>query len=61
MVMAVDEWLSIQANENATLLMKVLIHATFCAKWVIEEHGLSTEAFDWQIGEIENKFQHAQV
>ena len=53
--------LSIQANENATLLMKCLIRSTFCSKRVIEEFRLSNESFDWLIGEIETKFQHSQV
>lgn len=56
-----EDRLSIQANENATILMKVLIRSTFCSKRVIEEFRLSNEAFDWLIGEIETKFQHAQV
>ncbi|KAH3803775.1 hypothetical protein DPMN_132043 [Dreissena polymorpha] len=56
-----NDHLSIQANENATILMKVLIRSTFCSKRVIEEFRLSNEAFDWLIGEIETKFQHAQV
>ncbi|KAL4220549.1 DNA-directed RNA polymerase II subunit RPB1 [Mactra antiquata] len=56
-----EDRLSIQANENATILMKVLIRSTFCSKRVIEEFRLSNEAFDWLIGEIETKFQHAQA
>lgn len=56
-----EDRLSIQANENATILMKVLIRSTFCSKRVIEEFRLSNEAFDWLIGEVETKFQHAQV
>ncbi|KAL4221062.1 DNA-directed RNA polymerase II subunit RPB1 [Mactra antiquata] len=56
-----EDRLSIQANENATILMKALIRSTFCSKRVIEEFRLSEEAFDWLIGEIETKFQHAQV
>ena len=56
-----EDRLSIQANENATLLMKILIRATFCAKRVIDEYRLSNEAFDWLIGEIGSKFQAAQV
>lgn len=56
-----EDHLSIQANENATILMKVLIRSTFCSKRVIEEFRLSNEAFDWLIGEIETKFQQAQV
>ncbi|XP_052784228.1 DNA-directed RNA polymerase II subunit RPB1-like [Mya arenaria] len=56
-----EDRLSVLANQNATILMKVLIRSTFCSKRVIEEFRLSNEAFDWLIGEIETKFQHAQV
>lgn len=53
--------ISQQANENATLLMKALIRSTLCSKRVSEDHRLSTEAFEWLIGEIETRFQQAQV
>lgn len=53
--------LSIQANENATILMKCMIRSTLCAKRVTEEFRLSSEAFEWLIGEIETRFLQAQV
>lgn len=53
--------LSIQANANATLLFKCLIRSTLCAKRVTEEFRLSSEAFEWLIGEVESRFQQAQV
>ncbi|XP_061171699.1 DNA-directed RNA polymerase II subunit RPB1-like [Saccostrea echinata] len=56
-----EDRLSIQANANATLLIKCLIRSTLCAKRVTEEFRLSSEAFEWLIGEIESKFQQAQV
>ncbi|KAK3607283.1 hypothetical protein CHS0354_002907 [Potamilus streckersoni] len=40
-----EDRLSIQANENATLLMKILIRSTLCSKRVIDEFRLSAESF----------------
>lgn len=60
-VVAGEDRLSIQANANATLLFKCLIRSTLCAKRVTEEFRLSSEAFEWLIGEVESKFQQAQV
>lgn len=59
-IVAGDDRLSIQANENATLLFQCLVRATLCTKYVSEEYRLSTEAFEWLIGEIETRFQQAQ-
>lgn len=53
--------LSRQANDNATLLFQCLVRATLCTKYVAEEFRLSSEAFDWLVGEIESRFQQAQV
>ena len=50
-----------QANANATVLMNALVRATLCARKVIEEYRLSGEAFEWLLGEIETRFQQAQV
>ena len=52
---------NLQANANATVLMNALVRSTLCAKKVIEEYRLSSEAFEWLIGEIETRFQQAQV
>ena len=41
--------------------MKCLIRSTLCAKRVAEEYRLSSEAFEWLLGEIETRFQQAQV
>ncbi|KAG0710566.1 DNA-directed RNA polymerase II subunit RPB1 [Chionoecetes opilio] len=51
--------ISVQANANATLLFQCLVRATLCTKKVAEEHRLSTEAFNWLIGEIETRFYNA--
>ena len=45
--------LSVAANINATTLINALIRSTLCCKQTIEEHKLSSEAFDWLLGEIE--------
>ena len=56
-----NDHLSRQANENATLLFQCLVRATLCTKYVAEEFRLTSEAFDWLVGEIEARFQQAQV
>lgn len=61
MIVAGEDQLSRQANENATLLFQCLVRSTLCTKLVSEKFRLSTEAFEWLKGEIENRFQQAQV
>lgn len=56
-----EDRLSRAANINATLLMNILVRSTLCSKRVIEEFHLSTEAFEWILGEIESRFIQAQV
>ncbi|KAF7272976.1 DNA-directed RNA polymerase II subunit RPB1-like [Rhynchophorus ferrugineus] len=56
-----EDRLSIQANENATLLFQCLVRSTLCAKLVSEQYRLTTEAFEWLLGEIETRFQQAQA
>ena len=56
-----EDRISKQAQFNATLLFNILLRSTFCAKRVIEEFHLSSEAFEWILGEIEAKFNQAQV
>lgn len=60
-IVAGDDPLSVLANKNATLLFQCLVRSTLCTKRVAEEFRLSSEAFEWLIGEIENRFQQAQV
>lgn len=60
-IVAGEDRLSKQANENATLLFQCLVRSTLCTKCVSEEFRLSTEAFEWLIGEIETRFQQAQA
>ncbi|KAK6617038.1 hypothetical protein RUM43_014824 [Polyplax serrata] len=59
-IVAGEDHLSKQANENATLLFQCLVRSTLCTKCVSEDMRLSTEAFEWLIGEIETRFQQAQ-
>jgi DNA-directed RNA polymerase II subunit RPB1 len=56
-----EDKLSIQANQNATLLFQCLVRSTLCSKRLAEEYRLSSEAFEWLIGEIETRFQQAQA
>lgn len=56
-----EDHLSIQANENATFLFRALLRATLCSKRVAEEFRLSTESFEWLLGEIETRFHQSQV
>lgn len=56
-----EDRLSIQANENATLLFRCLLRSTLCTKKIAENERLSSEAFDWLLGEIDSKFHQSQV
>lgn len=56
-----EDPLSIQANQNATLLFRCLLRSTLCTKKITEQDRLSSEAFDWLLGEIDTKFHQAQV
>ena len=56
-----EDKLSVQANQNATLLFQCLVRSTLCTKRLAEEYRLSSEAFEWLIGEIETRFQQAQA
>ncbi len=49
------------AQYNATLLFNCLLKSTLCSKKVIEEYRLSSEAFEWLLGEIEARFNVSQV
>ncbi|KAG1660851.1 DNA-directed RNA polymerase II subunit RPB1 [Nymphon striatum] len=56
-----EDRLSLQANANATLLFQAHLRSTLCSKKVAEELRLSTEAFEWLLGEIDTRFQQAQA
>ena len=61
MIVKGDDPISRQAQINATLLFNILLRSTLCAKSVLEEFHLSSEAFDWIVGEVETRFNLAQV
>ena len=51
--------ISREAQENATMLFKILLRSTFASKRVLKEHRLTRDAFEWLIGEIEGRFNQA--
>jgi len=51
--------LSSEAQNNATLLFKTMLRATFAAKRVIKDYNLSKDAFQWLLGEVEARFNQA--
>uniref|UniRef100_A0A183BYI4 DNA-directed RNA polymerase subunit n=1 Tax=Globodera pallida TaxID=36090 RepID=A0A183BYI4_GLOPA len=56
-----EDSISLQAQENATLLMNILLRSTLCAKQMAKHHKLNLEAFEWLLGEIETRFDQAIV
>jgi DNA-directed RNA polymerase II subunit RPB1 len=56
-----DDRLSREAQHNATMLMNILLHSSLSSRQVLEVHRLTDEAFHWLCGEIETRFQQAQV
>ncbi|KAK5671035.1 DNA-directed RNA polymerase II core subunit rpo21 [Batrachochytrium dendrobatidis] len=53
--------LSLEAQYNATLLFQILLRSTLATRRVIEDYHLSTQAFDWLLGEIDARFNQAIV
>lgn len=56
-----EDHISKQAQFNATLLFNILLRSTLCSKRVAEEFHLSSEAFEWLLGEIETRFNMSMV
>ncbi|XP_043217204.1 DNA-directed RNA polymerase II subunit RPB1-like [Amphibalanus amphitrite] len=56
-----EDRLSKTANANATILFSCLVRSTLCTRRVAEEYRLSSEAFEWLIGEIDTRFHQAMV
>ncbi|KAI8061444.1 hypothetical protein BC940DRAFT_327795 [Gongronella butleri] len=48
--------ISAEAQRNATLLFQMLLRSTFAVKRVVEEFHLTSQAFEWVLGEIESRF-----
>ncbi|CAM0951685.1 unnamed protein product [Alopecurus aequalis] len=53
--------ISMEAQKNATLLFNILLRSTLASKRVLREYGLTREAFEWVIGEIESRFHQSLV
>lgn len=51
--------LTLTAQENATLLFRILLRSNFATKRVLQEHHLNREAFEWILGEIEARFNQS--
>jgi DNA-directed RNA polymerase II subunit RPB1 len=56
-----DDSLSREAQENASLMFRMHLRATFAARRVLEKLHLNREAFEWVIGEVEAKFNQSLV
>ncbi|CAL1696999.1 unnamed protein product [Somion occarium] len=54
-----DDALSAEAQDNATLMFRMHLRATFAARRVLERYHLNREAFEWILGEVEAKFNQA--
>jgi len=53
--------LSVEAQKNATLNFFACIRATLASKRVLQEYRLSPQAFDWLLGEIQERFLQHRV
>ncbi|KAJ2707383.1 DNA-directed RNA polymerase II core subunit rpo21 [Coemansia sp. IMI 203386] len=56
-----EDNLSMEAQQNATLLFQIHLRSRLATKMVIEQYRLSKEAFDWLLAEIEARFKRAQI
>jgi len=56
-----DNPLAVEAQNNATLLIGILIRSSLAVKPVLEEHRFTSRAFDMLLGEIESRFMRALV
>jgi DNA-directed RNA polymerase II subunit RPB1 len=56
-----DDPLSVEAQNNATSLYRILIRSILASKRVLKEFRLSEAALNWVIGEIETRFHTAKV
>ncbi|PLW18081.1 hypothetical protein PCANC_01801 [Puccinia coronata f. sp. avenae] len=54
-----DDPLSRAAQENCTLLFRILLRSNFATRRVLEEFHLNREAFEWVLGEIEARFNQS--
>ncbi|KAI9029899.1 hypothetical protein CLU79DRAFT_842835 [Phycomyces nitens] len=56
-----NDKITAEVQRNATTLFNILLRSTFAAKRVVEEFHLTSQAFEWIIGEIESRFLTAVV
>ena len=56
-----EDNLSVEAQNNATTLYRILIRSMLSSKRVLMEWRLSEAALNWVIGEIETRFHQAKV
>ena len=56
-----DDPLSVEAQNNATTLYRILIRSLLSTKRVLKEFRLSEAALKWVIGEVETRFNVAKV
>lgn len=56
-----EDGFSLRANDSATFCFQCLARSTLCSKKVAEEYKLTTESFNWLLGEIEARFHQAIV
>ncbi|CDS13468.1 Putative DNA-directed RNA polymerase(Fragment) [Lichtheimia ramosa] len=56
-----NDKISAEAQKNATCLFRALLRSTFAVKRVVEEYHLTSQAFEWILGEVESRFQTAMV
>ncbi|KAL1540072.1 DNA-directed RNA polymerase II subunit rpb1 [Salvia divinorum] len=56
-----DDYLSLEAQKNATLFFNILLRSALASKRVLKEYRLTREAFDWIVGEIESRFLQSLV
>ena len=59
MVVPGSDALSVEAQKNATLLLQANFRSVLSSKRCTEKHRLTTEAFDWLIGEVRQRFTHS--
>lgn len=56
MVVKGEDYISKEAQANATLLFQTLLRSTFASKRVLRDYKLNKDAFNWLLGEIETRF-----
>jgi len=58
-VVSGDDPISVEMQTSATTLFNIMLRSAISSKRVMKEYRLTSEAFDWLIGEIGTRFTHA--